>query len=91
LEKGLNNLLLIVKLTFLFILLVSQFSSSSLDVESADMTSIFVPFVAVTGDISPIGPEGGHIVVIGVDPTDSSKIYAGTWGSGIFRSEDAGT
>ncbi len=36
------------------------------------------------------GLDGGTVVNVIVDPTNSSVLYAGTWGNGIYKSEDAG-
>ena len=36
------------------------------------------------------GLDGGTVVNVIVDPTNSNVLYAGTWGNGIFKSEDAG-
>jgi photosystem II stability/assembly factor-like uncharacterized protein len=38
----------------------------------------------------PIGPEGGDIPAVAVDPTNASRIYAGTLGAGVFLSADGG-
>ncbi len=37
-----------------------------------------------------IGPYGGTVTTIVVDPTNSRIIYAGTFGSGVFKSVDGG-
>ncbi|MCX5888591.1 MAG: hypothetical protein NTY36_03970 [Deltaproteobacteria bacterium] len=40
---------------------------------------------------TPVGPEGGNIAVLAVDPQNPSVIYAGTnEGSGLFKSADGG-
>ena len=36
------------------------------------------------------GLDGGTVVKVAVDPSNSNVIYAGTWGNGIFKSEDYG-
>ena len=36
------------------------------------------------------GPSGGAVWCIAVDPTNASIIYAGTYGSGIYKSTDGG-
>src|SRR5262245_10124989 len=36
------------------------------------------------------GPEGGLIQVLAIDPVTPSILYAGTGGSGIFKSTDSG-
>jgi photosystem II stability/assembly factor-like uncharacterized protein len=37
-----------------------------------------------------IGPYGGKIIAIAIAPSQPEIIYAGTWGSGIFKSTDGG-
>lgn len=37
-----------------------------------------------------IGMEGGPVTALVVDPQDSNIVYAGGWGAGVFKSEDAG-
>lgn len=36
------------------------------------------------------GPFGGNITALAIDPIDTNIVYAGTYGHGIFRSEDGG-
>ncbi len=36
------------------------------------------------------GPEGGDVRVVAYDPKTPSRVYAGTWGGGVFRSLDGG-
>ena len=37
-----------------------------------------------------IGPEGGTFTAVVVDPKDSSIIYLGTYGAGVYKSSDGG-
>jgi photosystem II stability/assembly factor-like uncharacterized protein len=37
-----------------------------------------------------IGPEGGWIYALAVDPTTPTTLYAGTYGGGVFKSTDGG-
>jgi hypothetical protein len=37
-----------------------------------------------------IGPDGGQIRALAIDPTAPSTLYAGTQGGGVFRSLDGG-
>ena len=39
---------------------------------------------------TPTGPEGGSIEALAIDPHTPTTIYAGTYGSGIFKSTDGG-
>lgn len=36
------------------------------------------------------GPEGGYIISMDIAPGDTSIIYAGSYGYGIFKSDDGG-
>lgn len=37
-----------------------------------------------------IGPDGGSIVCLTVSASNPQVMYAGTWGAGVFRTEDGG-
>jgi photosystem II stability/assembly factor-like uncharacterized protein len=39
--------------------------------------------------IASVGPEGGIILSVAIDPHDSGTIYAATW-AGVFKSKDGG-
>ncbi len=39
---------------------------------------------------SAIGPDGGTVSTIAIDPTNSDILYAGTWGHGIYKSLNGG-
>lgn len=45
---------------------------------------------SVTASFSDIGPSGGAIGTISVDPFNSSIVLAGSWYTGIWRSVDSG-
>jgi photosystem II stability/assembly factor-like uncharacterized protein len=54
-----------------------------------------VPFVMhlpiVVNDLrSWIGPNGGYITAVVIDPFNPMVVYAGSWGSGMFKSQDNG-
>ena len=36
------------------------------------------------------GPGSGHILALAIDPATSTTLYAGTWGSGVFKSTNGG-
>jgi hypothetical protein len=42
------------------------------------------------GTWQPIGPSGGHVSALAVDPLRPATIYAGTVGGGLYRSDDFG-
>jgi len=39
---------------------------------------------------SSIGPDGGTVASVAVDPRNENIVYAGTWGSGVYKSRDGG-
>lgn len=39
---------------------------------------------------TPIGPYGGSITVLAASPVQPSLVYAGSFGGGVYRSEDGG-
>src|SRR5207248_7179822 len=46
--------------------------------------------LASAGIWTPVGPDGGVILSLAVDPSDDGVVYAGTNGGGVFRSDDGG-
>jgi photosystem II stability/assembly factor-like uncharacterized protein len=72
-------------LVILLLSLGKQVLSSGL----APTSTIYLPIVSydLTGWI---GPYGGTIVTTAVDPTNPMVIYAGTFGTGVFKSVDGG-
>ncbi len=49
------------------------------------------PVLAATGRWSPLGPDGGTVTALAVDPVDSRIVYAATQkGEGVFKSRDGG-
>jgi len=47
------------------------------------------PVQAGINEWSRVGPKGGTVQALAVDPSNSETIYAGTW-DGVFKSTDAG-
>lgn len=57
------------------------------------LAALFVPSgpaLAGVGIWTSLGPEGGEISALAVDPADPDVVYAGTHGSGAFKSTDGG-
>lgn len=55
-------------------------------------TLIFLPLISY--QLPPpawIGPTGGRVVVMAIDPVNPQTVYAGTWGAGVYKSSDGGT
>ena len=77
-------------LAFLFTLLAV--TSAPAVGQTPDTYSAYLPLVDGQPPIPPtwIGPDGGYIIAVAVAPSQPSIVYAGTWGSGIFKSSDAG-
>jgi photosystem II stability/assembly factor-like uncharacterized protein len=56
-----------------------------------DIISSYLPLLLREEDsLHSIGPQGGSIVVMEIDPNNTSILYAGTWGSGMYKSVDGG-
>jgi photosystem II stability/assembly factor-like uncharacterized protein len=52
-------------------------------------SALLLPLPA-TADWHPVGPFGGHVMVLAVDPATPSNVLAGTRVDGLFRSTDRG-
>lgn len=39
---------------------------------------------------TPVGPPGGAVYGLAIDPKDAHVLYAGTWAGGIWKSKDGG-
>jgi hypothetical protein len=50
----------------------------------------FLPLVAKPIPPTWLGPDGGKIVSMAVDPTNPDTVYAGTWGAGVFKTTNGG-
>ncbi len=80
------NRTLILIIVTLICISMSQGSSSG----NAPTTSAYYPFIAQ--DPSRwIGPFGGTVVSILFDPHNPQVAYAGTFGSGVYKSTDGGS
>lgn len=56
-----------------------------------DIVSLYIPILSRSEDsLYPIGPQGGSIVVMEMDPNNTNILYAGTWGGGMYKSLDGG-
>lgn len=58
----------------------------------SDPEKVFLPLIYGPPPDPPawIGPDGGKIIVAAIAPSQPEIIYAGTWGSGVFKSNDGG-
>ena len=80
----------LLKISFIVFLMVLFLSGRA----SADPKSPgFFYFMPVVERIVPperLGPFLGSVMTIATDPINPGVLYAGTWGSGIFKSSDRG-
>lgn len=51
---------------------------------------VYLPLVKRTSPPVWLGPTGGSIVTLQYNPQNPSIVYAGSFGSGVFKSEDGG-
>jgi photosystem II stability/assembly factor-like uncharacterized protein len=80
-------------LTFIVLVFVLSFGSSVQSNQAADndVVPTYLPLVFREEDmLYSIGPQGGSIVVMEMDPNITNILYAGTWGSGMYKSMDSG-
>ena len=54
-----------------------------------DSNLIHLPMIT-RGGTRWIGPDGGRVVSLAIDPSNPAVLYAGTWGAGVFKSTNAG-
>ncbi len=72
-------------------LLATFFQANSSGANAQEDQKVFLPVVTKPKDYySVLGPDGGSVECLAIDPTDSSTLYAGTWGNGIYKSFDGG-
>jgi len=79
------NRILITTVFACLLLFVSYLSSAGQTVTNVT----HLPLV-VTDLRSWIGPNGGYITAVAIDRYNPKVVYAGTWGSGMFKSQDNG-
>ena len=80
----------ITLILFIFILSFSRNVQTNQAAEE-DIDTTFLPVSFREEEmLVPIGPEGGSIVVMAMDPTNTNILYAGSWGSGMYKSLDGG-
>jgi hypothetical protein len=70
----------------------SKFGKSLLMGWLALMLSLSQPFPVSAGFNvwTSIGPEGGWIYAMAINPNTPTTLYAGTYGGGVFKSTDGG-
>src|SRR4030042_19286 len=65
------------------------FGSYILSVAQIPANNTYLPIIS-QNTRGWIGPYGGYIVSTSIDPSNPKVLYAGTWGSGVFKSQDGG-
>jgi len=65
------------------------FGSYILTMGQAPSSTTYLPLISYNMS-GWIGPYGGTVVPVAIDPTNPQVVYAGTWGSGVFKSRDGG-
>jgi photosystem II stability/assembly factor-like uncharacterized protein len=81
-------------LTTFILLLIVLFANHPRSISGHTSSNHFVHIPIVLNPPEPpvwIGPDGGHIIAIDVADSQPSTVYAGTWGSGVYKSIDGGT
>jgi photosystem II stability/assembly factor-like uncharacterized protein len=79
-----NRILIPFILIYLFSL-----SGQDLSVGQAPANRSYFPIISLN-PTGWIGPYGGYIVTLSVDSSNPLVVYAGSWGSGVFKSLDGG-
>ena len=85
-KKQSRNVILLVAILVLLFGIVPQNQASA-----QTEPPIYFPFFTTYQDPDyAFGLDGGTVENVIVDPNDSTVVYAGTWGNGIYKSFDAG-
>ena len=95
--QGFNSLRFSVGRLIIFVLLISLILHSlrpaPVSSQSFPTTANFTYFFPLirTGEPTPVGPVGGTFTSFAIDPGQNDNIYAGHYGSGVYKSFDQGT
>lgn len=57
---------------------------------AGDYTNYYLPFISKPIPPTWIGPDGGKIIGLAVDPNLPDTLYAATWGAGVFKTTNGG-
>ena len=71
------------------IILIFLFATQSKTVGNIAGNNSYLPIISHNPS-GWIGPFGGTVVTIAVDPSNPQTVYAGSYGSGVYRSFDGG-
>lgn len=74
----------------LLVLLVFPIAAAA--AQSGSTTTLYLPVVSkvLPKPVIQVGPEGGTFPGVAVNPANANIIYAGSYGAGMYKSEDAG-
>lgn len=50
----------------------------------------YVPYLSSPLTLTPVGPEGGSITALVINPQNTQEMYAGTFGGGVYKTENGG-
>ena len=65
--------------------------SASVSGQTSSIYSVHIPIVLNPPEPPVwVGPDGGQIIAIDVADSQPSMVYAGTWGSGVYKSTNGG-
>lgn len=77
-------------LAFLCGLFISTSSVSSQSIPPKVTFKVFLPFITGPQPVA-VGPVGGTFTAFAIDPGQNDNIYAGHYGSGVYKTFDQGT
>ncbi len=84
----------VIKLVILFFVCTLLFSggiAQELSLPASDSIKVFLPLVSLRKSPQWLGPDGGLISAIVIDPIAPQNVYAGSWGGGVYKSVDGGS
>ncbi len=58
--------------------------------QAASNLLLYLPIVVEAVQPVWLGPDGGLIAAVAASPQDANRVYAGSWGGGVYRSDDGG-
>ncbi len=79
---------LLFKTVLLALLVAYQIHSSGGLAQTTE--KLYIPSLARQQWTRWLGPDGGSIVALAISPQNPQIMYAGTWGSGVFKSTNGG-
>ncbi len=80
----------LIFLVFLFSLITNATSVNSQSIPPKANFNSFLPLISTSQPI-PVGPVGGTFTAFAIDPGQNDNIYAGHFGSGVYKTFDQGT